>query len=658
MSTTNSDLPPIPDPVPGAGRGIVVPRGVVEVEGGVPWLPRTLGGQVVVPVVLVAFLLISTLTWVVGAAMERGARERFDDVVEDETRMVAAAVAAASPVDAVPGDPGMTRLIADLSAATDAWLTIARPDGTVLADSLADPVTVASIRLNAAFIAAVRDGRGLGEGPAYSGTERWRYAVITIPESSGDGVRLVVRVGHPVSTLESGIDRVRWLGIGGAILAITAIAAVAWAVVRRVGNGVRQVGAHAAGIIPHAPAADLRSTSFEEVAAVRTALNQLALDLRDVLSASRHARTQLESTLSTLSDGVILTDRDGSVLRANAAAGQLLDIDTEAVVGLPFVFATRDHELGELQRRSMRSGQIARKDGIEIGFQRRQIDAVAQPVVDDDDRLTLVVLRDVTELRRLEQVRREFVANVSHELRTPLASIRAMVETLEAGAIDEPGVAGEFLGRIVTEVERLAFLVDELLDLARLESGRVNLRREPLAPIDLIGTGAGRLSPQVERARLHLVIDVPDDLPEVLADRNRIEQVLLNLVHNAIKFTPPGGVITIGARQEADALVVEVTDTGVGIAEDELPRLFERFYKADRARRSEGTGLGLAITKHIVAGHNGTIAVRSTLGQGSTFAFSLPLARSGRDSHDPSDALDSPARDASAPVSVAGRVRR
>ncbi|HEV2528875.1 MAG TPA: ATP-binding protein [Thermomicrobiales bacterium] len=639
MSTTSSDLPPIPDPVPGSGVGVDVPRGVVEIEGGVPWLPRTLTGQVILPVFLVALFLIGALTWVLGGVIERGYRERFDAVVQDETRMVAAAVSASTPLDSTPGDPAASRLIAGLAAATNAWLTIALPDGTVIADSLADPTTVASIRLNAAFVEALRDGSAIGEGPAYGGGEAWRYAVMTIPGPDGAEDGLVVRVGHPVAPLESEIAQVRWLGIGGALIVIAAIALAAWALVRRVGHGVRQIGDHMASIVPQAPAADLRSTSFAEIAAVRTALNQLTLDVRDVLSAARHARAQLESTLSTLSDGVILTDREGLVLRANAAAGRLLDVDTDSVVGLPFVFATRDHELGELQRLSMRTGQIARKDGIEIGFERRQIDAVAQPVVDDEDQLTLVVLRDVTELRRLEQVRREFVANVSHELRTPLASIRAMVETLEAGAIDEPGIAGDFLARIVTEVERLALLVDELLDLARLESGRVNLRLEPLAPADLIGTGARRLSSQVDRARLTMVIDVPDDLPPVLADRNRIEQVLLNLVHNAIKFTPPGGEIRITARQEGRFLLVEVTDTGVGIAEDELPRLFERFYKADRARRSEGTGLGLAIAKHIVAGHGGTIAVRSTLGKGSTFAFSLALARTRRDSHDPADAL-------------------
>jgi two-component system phosphate regulon sensor histidine kinase PhoR len=238
----------------------------------------------------------------------------------------------------------------------------------------------------------------------------------------------------------------------------------------------------------------------------------------------------------------------------------------------------------------------------------------------------VVTLRDVTELKRLESVRREFVANVSHELRTPLASVRAMVETLEAGAIEDQELSDQFLHRIVGEVDRLAALVDDLLDLGRLDSGRVHLHLEPLDPRDLLTRAAERLRPQTERARLDLVIDVPAGLPQVIADRPRVEQVMLNLVHNAIKFTRAGGTIAVRARRDGDQLVIEVNDTGAGIAQEELGRLFERFYKADKARRSDGTGLGLAIAKHIVQAHGGAIWVESEVGRGSTFFFTLPIA--------------------------------
>ncbi|MGH2549959.1 MAG: sensor histidine kinase, partial [Thermomicrobiales bacterium] len=270
--------------------------------------------------------------------------------------------------------------------------------------------------------------------------------------------------------------------------------------------------------------------------------------------------------------------------------------------------------------------QETRRAVIDLGRGGLVIEATARPVAGYKERYTIVILRDVTELRRLESVRREFVANVSHELRTPLASIRAVVETLEGGAIDDEEVAADFLHRIVGEVDRLAALVDDLLDLARLESGRVHLSLDVLDPLDLLSRAAERLRPQTERARVRLSVDVPAELPPVLADRARIEQVLLNLVHNAIKFTPAGGTITVRGHIDGDVLVTDVIDTGAGIPESDLQRLFERFYKADKARRSEGTGLGLAITKHIVQTHNGTISVQSKLGEGSTFTFTLPLA--------------------------------
>jgi two-component system phosphate regulon sensor histidine kinase PhoR len=224
-------------------------------------------------------------------------------------------------------------------------------------------------------------------------------------------------------------------------------------------------------------------------------------------------------------------------------------------------------------------------------------------------------------------VRREFVANVSHELRTPLASIRAVVETLEAGAIDDPEVATDFLGRIVGEVDRLTGLVGELLELGRLESGRMPLRLAPVEPGLLIRAGAERLRPQIDRSGLALELEIPADLPSVSADEGRIEQVLLNLVHNAIKFTPSGGRITISARAGAGGVEFRVEDTGSGIPEAELDRVFERFYKSDKARRSEGSGLGLAIAKHIVMAHGGTIRAERAPGGGAALIFTLPVAR-------------------------------
>jgi two-component system phosphate regulon sensor histidine kinase PhoR len=242
----------------------------------------------------------------------------------------------------------------------------------------------------------------------------------------------------------------------------------------------------------------------------------------------------------------------------------------------------------------------------------------------------------------LETIRRDFISNISHELRTPLAGIKALVETLHDGALDDPPAAQRFLDRMDAEVDALAQMVEELLELSRIESGRMPLRLRPTAVADLVLPPVERLEPQAERAGLIMNVELSPDLPLVLAEIERVQQVVTNLVHNAIKFTPQGGQIDISARPHQNKMAISIRDTGVGIPPDDLPRIFERFYKADRARSGGGTGLGLAIAKHIVQVHGGQIWAESPWTdpdtgerqRGSAFTFSLLLAEQGRTSEE------------------------
>ena len=247
-------------------------------------------------------------------------------------------------------------------------------------------------------------------------------------------------------------------------------------------------------------------------------------------------------------------------------------------------------------------------------------------------------IEDCSELRRLERVRRDFIANVSHELRTPLASVRLLAETLEEAIDTDREKAQVFVEKIETEVQHLTALVSELLELSRIESGLVSMLIEPVAAEHLVREVMARMLPQAQRHRVALRTDIQDGLTLVAADSKQIARVIVNLVHNAIKFTSSGGIVTIGTSGGATGKMQRffVRDTGVGIQPDELPRIFERFYKADRARSKTdfigpgggGSGLGLAIARHVVEAHGGRITAESTPGQGSTFTFTLPIVAS------------------------------
>jgi two-component system phosphate regulon sensor histidine kinase PhoR len=285
---------------------------------------------------------------------------------------------------------------------------------------------------------------------------------------------------------------------------------------------------------------------------------------------------------------------------------------------------------------------------IEIGYRNLFVQAIVKPFGQGKSSGYLTILQDLTRVRRLETVRRDFISNISHELRTPLAGLKALVDTLRGGALEDPPAAQRFLDSMEGEVDALTQMVEELLELSRIESGRMPLRLRPTEVSRVAIQPVERLRPQAERAGLTMEVEIPPDLPPILAEEERLQQVITNLVHNAIKFTPAGGRVQVTARawqadregrtsSEApgsepgtippgDWVIFSVQDTGVGIPADDLPRIFERFYKADRARSGGGTGLGLAIAKHIVQSHGGFIWAESVEGKGSTFHFGLPVA--------------------------------
>ena len=347
----------------------------------------------------------------------------------------------------------------------------------------------------------------------------------------------------------------------------------------------------------------------------------LALALRVRNSVVEAERARLAAVLDRMTDGVLIADSTGQIQFANPAIENLFE--TNPAVGRRVVEVLRQHQLVEAWQRSRETGE-AQEESVELPARRRFLQLVVLP-----DRQTggsLLLVQDLTRVRRLETVRRDFISNVSHELRTPLASLKALTETLRDGALEDPKAAQRFLGRIETEVDALTQMATELLELSRIESGQVPLKRKAVPAAALLLSAAERMRAQVERAGLVLRLDPAQDMTEVWADPPRMEQVLVNLIHNAVKFTPPGGEVVLAAQTEPGFVRFSVRDSGVGIPSDELERIFERFYKADRARSGGGTGLGLSISRHLVEAHGGRIWAESVEGQGSTFYFTIPVS--------------------------------
>jgi two-component system phosphate regulon sensor histidine kinase PhoR len=249
---------------------------------------------------------------------------------------------------------------------------------------------------------------------------------------------------------------------------------------------------------------------------------------------------------------------------------------------------------------------------------------IAIPLTTESLSGSLVLLQDLTELRSLQSMRREFVGNISHELRTPLAGIKAIVETLQDGAVDDPALARDFLNKVNNEVDSLTQMVNELIELSRIETGKASLNLAPVDLNSLVQEVAVRLMPQAERKQIALITRLAIDLPTVQGDRDRLQQVIVNILHNAVKFTPAEGIITLETLSDTSAVTVKISDSGIGISKEDLPHIFERFFKADRSRSDSGSGLGLAIARHIIQAHGGKIRVESQESKGSTFSFSLP----------------------------------
>ena len=563
-------------------------------------------------------------------------------VADLETRLTAQARLLRDAVAPVADVAGPTSTLQSLARAygdrLGARVTVIGPDGTVLADSERDESGVRAMENHAGRpeVRAALAGE-VGRAARRSGTLGVDMLYVAVPLRP-DGRGGVLRLALHMPDVERAVSWARRTVAGGAVVACLLALGVGLVVSRRVTRPVAALREAALELASGRLEGPVPVGGADEIADLGRSLARMVEGLREKIATLESEREQVATILDAMVEGVIALDGRGRVLLMNPGARAILGLEGvdslggNRVDGRPLVEVARQTELLDFVEasRSTPAGSHVRRE-LPLGPPLHRVLAAHAVAVDfppEGRRGTLLVLQDVTELRRLERVKTEFVANVSHELRTPLTCIRGYLETLLDGAVEDPALARRFLEVANTHADRLSRLVDDLLQLSNIETGRVTL--VPTA-LELAEVAAGVLA-IFEREAARKGVRLADAVPVALrvkADRDRLAQILVNLVDNGVKFTPEGGRVTVSAAPGIGGRVeVRVADTGIGIPSTDLPRLAERFYRVDKTRSRElgGTGLGLAIVKHLVQAHGGELTIESELGKGTTAGFTLPAA--------------------------------
>jgi two-component system phosphate regulon sensor histidine kinase PhoR len=519
----------------------------------------------------------------------------------------------------------------DLDQAARHWasllgtrVTLIARDGRVVGESHEDRALMDNHLDRPEIQQALSEGKG--SSTRYSRTVGYEMLYTAVPIESTSGISGFVRISLPLQQVQGDLARLQQTLLGVTILVTGAAVVLAAGIAGRTTGPLRELTAAAEQISRGQLTGRLTPATPDEVGQLTQAFNRMSVQLRGQIEALETERSKIAAVLQEMSDGVLIVDQSGKVQLINPAAERMFTVQAERVLGHSLVEALRYHQIVELWQQCQESGKLE-VTSLEIAPMQLYLQIVAAPLGQAMPGSTLFIFQNLTRIRQLETVRRDFISNISHELRTPLASLKALTETLHESALDDPPAARRFLQRMEAEVDALAHMVSELLELARIESGRVPLKLIATRPIDILTKAYDRLEMQAERSGITVTLDCPEGLAPILADQLRLEQVAVNLLHNAIKFTPEGGAITLRAEQRDPDIIFSIQDTGIGIPWIDLPRIFERFYKADRARSSGGTGLGLAIARHLVEAHGGRIWAESQEGRGSTFFFSIPVAQ-------------------------------
>jgi two-component system, OmpR family, phosphate regulon sensor histidine kinase PhoR len=569
-----------------------------------------------------AFLVIAASLLVLDVDLSRYTARR--EVESARRRLTIEAQILKAELDTVPA-AGVERWSVEAGARAQARVTLIDRQGVVLADSQHDPETME----NHAQRPEIRQAYAgeVGSSIRHSATLDRDLCYLAVPAHYGGQPGYVLRLALPLEDLDAATRAVHLRILEASLAAALVALALAYLFSRSFSARIRRLQCFAENLVEDDRARGPLPTGDDELGALGRSLEQAAGRLRRLVDRLSLESARREAILSSMVEGVLAVDGDLRVTFCNDSFGRLIGAPNPIPERVTLVELVRDPALIEMISSVLRSGQ-SRKQRLHLpAAEGHSFEVQVTPLAATSGRGAIAILHDITDLERLERVRKDFVANVSHELRTPLTAIRGYAETLLEGALEDKENNRRFIEIIKTHAIRLGLIARDLLILSELEAGQGPVEPERISVRAAVHSALRTVEPEARAREVNVIPEALEDV-EVAGSRVRLEQALVNLLDNALKFNRPGGEVRVASRQTDGYARISISDTGIGIPSEDLARIFERFYRVDKARSREvgGTGLGLSIVKHIVERMKGTIEVESRLGKGSTFTVQLPVA--------------------------------
>lgn len=574
---------------------------------------------------IIVFISLSITGFVTVKSVEKYLIKNTEDTLITHANVLRSFLAPELESQKIPSIH-LDKIISELGNDINARITIVDLNGQVIADTERTPDVLGN-HSNRPEIEQAYRGK-IGKSIRYSSSIGTKMMYIAVPVINGDIISAVLRLALPLSQIGH-LSKYIWGIILSSTLTGLIIAFIMSTIFsRRITKPIEEVAQAAKGIALGNYDMKIPIRASGEIKILAESFNHMAENLHKTISELKDGKDKTEAVLGSMAESLIAVDNKCRIIMVNLAAEKLFEIKREKVLGRHLLEMLRNMELYDLVNDVLTAKKNISQE-LKITTSDEKIFRInIVPINAKKNSGAVVILRDITEVRKLEKVRTEFVVNVSHELKTPLTSISGFVETLLDGAYKSQDHCLYFLGIIKQETDRMTRLINELLYFSRIETAGISFNKTHVDLIEVAMKALSVLQTAIKKKKHKINLDLPDTIMPILSDEDSLLQIVINLLDNAVKYTPDGGKINITIDETSNTVVITVADNGVGIAENELDRIFERFYRVDKARAGEisGTGLGLAMVKHLVKGLEGKITVDSELGKGTTFRVYIPKA--------------------------------